>query len=107
MNVGPEDSLMQRHQSAANDHATIAIARSRARSRNRRLAVYLLMMVSSGCGYFLSLGPLLMIIGNRSLPPAVDTIIKIVYAPLVWAMATFPIVENFYKRYFELIGVDL
>ncbi len=107
MGVGPEGSQMGQQLPEADDRAADAIARIGTRRRNRRLAVFLLAILGSACGYVLSLGPLLMFVGNRSLPPAVDAVIRVVYAPLVWAMMRFPVVENFYKRYFELIGVDL
>lgn len=107
MGGGLEGSLMEQQLPVSDNQAAAAIARIGARRRNRRLAVCLLAILGSACGYVLSLGPLLMIVGNRSLPPAVDVVIKIFYAPLAWAIMRFPIVETFYKRYFELIGVDL
>lgn len=107
MRVGPEGSQMRQRLPDADDPAVDAIARVGARRRNRRLAIFVLAILGSACGYVLSLGPLLMVVGDRSLPPAIDAVIRVVYAPLVWAMMRFPLVENFYKRYFELIGVDL
>lgn len=107
MRVGPEGSPMQRQLPEAEDQATVAIARIGTGLRHRWLAVYLMVIVGSVCGYLLSLGPFLMMSRNRSLPPEVEATAQVFFAPLVWAIMQFPIVENFYKRYFELIGVDL
>jgi len=103
----PEGRPMQQQLLPVSDPAGTAIAQSESRRRKRRSLVYLLLVASAAIGYILSPGPFLLMTHHYSPPPAIEPVVRLYFAPIGWAMSRFPIVEDFYKRYFELIGVDL
>lgn len=60
--------------------------------------------------YLLSPAPVAAVLqavhGKHDTPPAVQSALQVVYAPIVLAVDRCPPVERFYEAYFKMCGID-